>query len=283
MVKYRLLLLLQLTALLSCDSGVITDNISIEDLYSVNSFISPQDTLFTVHVHRALSYGNIDNPDLAIVKNALVIISDHKTADTLHYNEGLKRYQAKPKNILLKEYQKYFLSVLTASGLEMKSSCIIPPNPMVPELSGYRLENDYHVTIRWNNPSSFPYFTLVLFGEGYYEYTYPWGTVTEQIKANLTEDLFFPSSNQTEYNEYYGIVSRAFLAHNPQLTVSLRNIEANMFTYFEDYREFSEWDANNIGTLFPNFKQPSPVFSNIENGVGIFAAYNSVNKKIEIN
>jgi hypothetical protein len=283
MNKYRLLFLFKLIALISCDSGVIIDNVSLDDLYSVNSFISPQDTLFTVYVHRALSYGDIDNPDLALVKDAQVIISNNQTADTLFYNEGQKRYQVKPKNLILKQYHQCFISVRTVSGLELKSSCTIPPDPELPLLTGQRIENDYHVTISWNNPSSFPYFTLVLFGEGYYEYTHPWGTVTEQVKANLTEDIIFPSNNQTEYNEYKGIVSRAFLADNPQLTVSLRNVEPSLYTYFENYREFSEWDANNIGSLLPNFRQPSPVFSNIENGVGIFTAYNSVNKKIDIN
>ncbi|MBX2893794.1 MAG: DUF4249 family protein [Cyclobacteriaceae bacterium] len=282
MKSYKILIIIAFGLITGCDSGVELENIPTEDLFSVSSFISPQDTLLTAYVYHARGLGQLDNPDLALVKDSVVIISDTNTADTLKHNEEIRRYQIEPKNIILKESSQYFLAVITPTGRLLKATCIIPPRPELPSIAGWRESDDYRFTIHWDNPSAHRYFTLVTFGEGNYEYTYPWGTITEQVIARLLDDIQFPSDAQQDYNEYEGIAIRAFLSSSPKLVVSLRNVESNLYKYFKSYRAYDDWNANNTDSLFPNFQQPAPVFSNIDNGVGIFAGYNSISLRIKL-
>ena len=262
-----------ISALSSCDSGVETENISAEDLYSVSSFISPQDTVFRVYLYHGKAIGTIDNPDFALVDNAEVIITDGiLQSDTLQFNS--EHYEGEIKNVEIEALKTYFLKIRLATGGTLEASCTVPPTPEIPQVTGERTNDDYLFQVSWNNPEGFQYFILAPFGEGFYESTTPAGTRKEQITARLLDDIRFPSDDQSSFNIYEGIVSRAYLAENPAVTIYLRNVEESLYKYFETYYDFEEWDNNNEGNLFPNFREPQPVFSNIEGGVGIFAGHN---------
>lgn len=279
----KFLFITLIPVLLSCNSGVELENIPTEDLYSVSSFISPQDTLFRVYLFHANAIGTIDNPALALVTDAEVVITDGVLQfDTLLFNKDTDRYEARKKNVAVESLKTYFLKIKLIKGRNLEASCTIPPVPGIPEVTGARENDDYLFQVSWNNPTSFKYFVLIPFGEGFYERTTPLGTRKEQITARLLDDIRFPSDDQAAFNAYEGIVSRAYLADNPRLTIYLRNVEANLYEYFKTYQYFDGWDINNEGNLFPNFRDPEPVFSNIEGGVGIFAGYNQSIKTYQI-
>jgi hypothetical protein len=266
----------------SCDSGVEIENIPMEQLYSVSAFISPQDTLFRAYVFYGKAIGELDNPEIAVVENAEVIITDGLNADTLKFNTELDRYEGKKRNVDVRALNKYFLKITLPEGRELHSSCIIPPAPELPLVEGEISNDDYLFEVSWNNPSRFQYFVLMPFGEGYYELNTPAGSRKEQVTARLLDDVRFPSNEQLSFNSYEGIVGKAGVAEKPTLTIYLRNVSKELYEYFHTYNAYLEWDANNDGSMFPNLRQPQPVFSNIENGVGIFGGYNQVTVRNEI-
>lgn len=273
---------ISIVTLLSCESGVEFENIPTKNLLSVSSFISPQDTVFTAYLYSARELGSISNRDSSVVKDAIVIISDEITSDTLVYQSKTKRYEIKRKNLTILPLHTYFLTVLTSAGEVLNASCIIPPTPLIPIIEGEKKDNDFLFSVKWNNPFDYKYFTLIASAEGTYEFTYPWGTQTEQLSANFIDDLIFPSDGQSMTNIYVGIVPFAYTADSPKLKITLRNVENNIFKYLESYRKYQNWDANNSGNLFPNFQEPKPIFTNITAGVGIFAGYNQSFVEVDI-
>jgi len=269
-------------SLICCDSGVELEPLPIDNLFSVSSFISPQDTVLTAYLYKARPLGSFSHPDSALVKNALVIIYDDLNRDTLFFSNTLKRYETKKQTLVIEPSKTYFLKVTTPSGAFLNASCIIPPTPALPELSGVQEDNDFSFTVKWDNPTDHKYFTLLTYAEGTYSFEYPFGTQTQQLKARLVDNyLIFPSDQQKNSNVFYGILPYAYDATDPKLSVTIRNVEQTMFQYFEDYRKYEEWDANNSGNLFPSFQEPKPIFTNIEGGVGIFSGYNQSTVKFE--
>lgn len=267
--------------LLSCDPNVELDDISINELYSVSSFISPQDSIFLVHLYRAGEIGTIANADSFLVKNAQVIISDGSKGDTLTYNPETGRYEAKKEHVAIEPLKTYFLEIITTNGKILKASCTIPLKPQEPEVIGYKEGKDFLFTVSLSNSSDIKYFTLIPFAEGTIEYMGPRGPAIAQLDAYFIDFPMFPLDHQNSPSGFDGILPSAYEAKDPKLTIFLRNIEENLYEYLKNYQEYEEWDANNTGNLFPNFQEPLPIHSNIEGGVGIFAGYNQ--SVVEVN
>src|SRR5690606_5231319 len=141
-------------------------------------------------------------------------------------------------------------------------SCTVPPSPPVPDNKGKMVDNDFLFNVSWHNPSGFEFFTLSSYATGPYEFEYPWGKRTQQLSDRITDDIYFPANNESEYNIYSGIVPSANIATDPKLIVTLRNVDSNLFRYFDTYRRYQDWDANNTGNLYPNFQEPLPIFTN---------------------
>ena len=266
----------------SCDSQVEGEIVLIEELISVSSVISPQDSIFHAYVFHAGALGTVTNSHTSTVKDAQVIISDGFVGDTLIYNDERKRYEAKRKNLIIESMKSYFLTIKTASGKILSAECSIPPTPEVPEIKGKREKEDYVFTINWNNLTGFKYFTLALIAEGKFTYSYPEGIRMVLLSARLLEDIYFPSKNQLDVNIYDGIVPAAYLAKKPKLRVILRYIEEDLYHYLVSYKKYEEWQSDNEGNLIPNFREPLPIHSNIDGGVGIFAGYNQSIAEIDI-
>lgn len=266
----------------SCDSGVEDEIIPIEELISVSSIISPQDSVFHAYLFHAGALGTVTNSHTSSVKDAQVIISDGFVSDTLIYNDERKRYEANRKYLIIEPMKSYFLTIRTASGKILSAECSIPPSPEMPEIKGKREDEDYVFTIDWNNPTGFKYFNLALIAEGKFTYSYPEGMRTELLSARLLEEIYFPSKNQVDFNSYEGIVSAAYLADTPKLRVVLRYIQEDLYDYLVSYKKYEEWESDNEGNLIPNFREPLPIHSNIDGGVGIFAGYNQSIAEIDI-
>lgn len=282
MKRYIYIYVVSLSILLSCDPNVELDDISINELFSVSSFISPQDSIFHVYLYRAGKIGTIANADSFLVKNAQVTISDGFNADTLTFNPESGRYEAKKKNLTIEPMKAYFLAIITANGENLKASCTIPLRPPDPEVIIHREGKDLLFTVILDSSSHTKYFTLIPFAEGAFEYTGPKGPMTSQLNAYFVDFPIFPLDHQNSSRTFAGILPNAYEAEDPKLTIFLRSLEENLYNYFRTFQDHEEWNANNTGTLLPNFQEPFPLHSNIEGGVGIFAGYNQSITEIEI-
>ena len=148
----------------------------------------------------------------------------------------------------------YSLVVQTPSGEKVSAICTIPPEPGAPAVSGVKENDDFRFSITWSNPLIYKYFILILDAVGSYENPYPGGSGKIDLQSSLLEDIKFPSDKQVLNNSYEAVVPFAFLASNPALKVSIRNIDDGLFKYFKTYQRYQQWDDNNSGNLFPSFQ-----------------------------
>jgi hypothetical protein len=116
---------------------------------------------------------------------------------------------------------------------------------------------------------------------GTYEVTNPRGTFTASLISQLDKGSFI-MAKQNDNNSETGVVTNAYLSTEPGLNILLRNIDLNMYMFYDTYGEFDDWNSN-TGNLIPNFRDPKPIYSNIIGGVGVFGAYNVNIKDFEIN
>lgn len=278
------------SSLLACDPNVDIENIAPNKLLAVSSFISPQDTLFKVFVYRAAPIGSTVKIDSAAVKDALVTISDGLKYDTLYLSYETHpvtevksyRYIGKKKNVVVVTASTYYLQVQTPSGESVNALCTIPPEPGKPVVSGVQENNDFRFFIDWSNSQLHKYFTIILDADGQYERVHQNGIIKTDLEPSLLEPIEFPSDTQVAYNSYEAILPNAYVAENPVLKVSVRNVSEQLFDYFKSYQRYEEWEANNSGNLFPNFQEMPLIYSNINGGVGIFAGYNDSSVQIEL-
>lgn len=276
--------------LCGCDPNVEFRNIDTNQLISISCFISPQDTTFIAYIFRASPAGSTVKRDSAAVKDAQVTISDGENYDTLfltvsmdpNSNQNVYKYTGVRKQLSVSANSIYFIDVKAPGGIHATASCTIPPAPENLKVNGNRVDDDYHFSLEWSNPSRLKYFSLVLESEGSYENPFPGGTGKVDLKALLNEDIVYPSDKQVLHNRYEGTLPYAYRAENPSLTVSVRNIDDNLYKYFKSYQQFETWNSNNSGSLVPNFKDAPQIHSNVTGGVGIFGGYNTSSLKVEL-
>ena len=75
--------------------------------------------------------------------DARVIISGENKADTLLFNEETYRYELEPKNLIIEAGQNYTLEIQLSSGKVLSAMCTVPTAPDLPQVSGFRDEEDY--------------------------------------------------------------------------------------------------------------------------------------------
>jgi hypothetical protein len=270
-------------SMLACNPNVDLENIAADKLLAVTCVISPQDTSFNAYVFRGSKLGSTVKPDSAAVKDALVTISDGTNYDTLyltfdvHPITGMKsyRYTGKKRNVVVSAHSTYFLNVQAPSGEAISAHCTVPPQAGYPTLSGMRQNDDYRCIVDWTNEHLHKYFILILDADGTYENTAPAaGGRSLEIHASLSEPIQFPSDGQVAHNIYEVLVPKAYIAENPELHVTIRNINEELYKYYKSYEAYDEWQSNNYGSLFPNFREIPLIYTNVSNGAGIFSAYN---------
>lgn len=261
-------------ALFGCDTGVEEDLISVDNLFAVSSFISPEDSLLTLYLYKAQKPGQFPRVDSALVTNAEVVISDEADrADTLQYVPENERYEAVPNNLTIEPLKTYFLKITIPLHQTLEAYCTIPPEPDPYEMTGYREEDHYYFDVSWKDSGNINFFVLSVNARGTFELDTPSGIYEGNLSPRLLDEIEFPLRVQNSFYAYQGIVPYVYKAENAELTVSLMSIDEALYLYFKSYQQYYHWAANNSDP-FPSFLEVKPIYSNIEGGVGIFGGRN---------
>lgn len=281
-MKLKLLSTFQMTIIVifvACDSGVEQIRTPNEQLLSITSIVSPQDSLLTVYIFPVLDLGEIANPNRQKVKDALVCISAISGTDTLFYNDSTRRYEAAPRNVQILSGGEYSLNVIH-NGLQYRATCTVPQPTNAPKVEGEYEGNHFLFSTIWDNPSGHKYFTLNGSSTGNYIANLPGSSFTTPLKPRFYNVDPFPSNLQVATNKYSGIVSNMKIADKKNLTIIVTNVDVNFYKFITDYQKYEEWAANNNGTFLPNFVEPKIIHTNIIGGVGVFAGVNHASTTI---
>lgn len=269
--------------LCGCDTGVQVEDIPPERLLAISSFVSPQDSLIVVYVYKGQKVGSIIKSDSARIRDAAVTVSNGSKQVNLLYNDSTKRYEA--ENLFRNSEPGTILSleVIAPEQLTAYATAIIPPKPNEVSVKGTRVGKDYLFSVIWENPSSYKFYNV-------------WADVEGEIRSSIgifplitsidipDNSFYFPSDKQASgRNSETGIVNSAYDATSERvvLIVTVANVDDTFFKFYKSFREYQTWLANTSDNL-PNFKESVPIYSNVRNGTGYFAAYNSSKKTVRI-
>lgn len=294
MTKYILPFFIAILFITSCQEVVDADNLlDTEEKIFIQSYISPQDTVFRVNVSRALasigtplSVENFEaNEALFLIKDAQVSISNANGDSTdLQYSEENKTYLADAITLAILANQDYFLKV-TVDGNEYNASCTIPAKiEEINELINYRDDN-YDGIIGDINIS----FTDIANTRNFYVLG---GLVTgtyqfeQEEPTTYTFPLYFDSDEfQTDNVEDGGIVSgrsEVYVGNGSdtdetQIKFQVANVEEILFQNLRS----STINSENEGNPFVEYSI-APNNFNEDGAVGIFAGYQLTTKTIDI-
>ncbi|WP_177194003.1 DUF4249 family protein [Dyadobacter sp. SG02] len=259
-----------------CNTGVQVEDIPPERLLAISSFVSPQDSMISVYVYKGQKVGSVIKSDSARISDAVVIVSNGSKEINLLYNDSTKRYEA--ENVFRNSEPGTILSlkVTAPEQLTASATAVIPPKPNAVSVQGARVGKDYLFSVIWENSSSYKFYNV-------------WAEVEGEIRSSIgifplitsidipDNSFYFPSDKQASgRNSETGIVNSAYDATSERvvLAVTVANVDDTFFKFYKSFREYQTWLDNTSDNL-PNFKESVPIYSNIINGTGYFAAYNS--------
>lgn len=257
--------------IVSCNSGVEVERISPTDLIAVSSLISPQDSVVRVNVYQGKALGEIVRSDAAIITDAKVAIEEGGIIRILVFDAKTNSYSISNQELKVAPSKQYKLQVTTKSGLVLKAVCIVPPNPDMVIIKGLQEGNDYIFNLEWPVLDKVAFFT--------FSFDLTDVIFKPQLGASSGPSLGFTTgSNLFNNNDrpsklIESKVFNAFRAEKVSLKTTFYSLEGNAFNYLKTKTDAYNWSSNTSG-LIPNLREPQPVFSNIQGGVGIFGAYN---------
>ncbi|WP_028667614.1 DUF4249 domain-containing protein [Runella zeae] len=256
--------------LLSCQSGVEIERISAENLFAVSSLISPQDSIVKVYVYQGKALGSVVRSGEAVIKDAKVSIEDDSTVHSLSFDAKNNSYFIDNRTLKVRASKSYRLRVSLSTGAILKGNCTVPPNPDKVVVAGNKEGNDYAFSIQ--KPANNVSFFTFNFELKNIVFVPKLGASTGPYLGLLVGNGLFDAKDFT-VNSIENKVFNAYLAESVSLQTMLYSLDSHSYHYLKTRADAYTWEANTSG-LIPNLKEPKPLYSNIEGGVGIFGAYN---------
>ena len=286
MNRFKSGLLLALVCLLAaCEKEVTSLKLpGADSQLVVNAFISPQDTVLEVAVYESKPViGERPGASDDLIRDATVTLSDGLKTVVLplvtptRYLSGTA-YRTRREALSIEAGKTYYLQVSTPDGRLVRAQCTVPAPP-VPEIrfdsvvrtSEYGTGDylDYTGTLHWQDPAGEENFYRV---GADLKYVWPdrqgelfeeWRPVYwDRYKATSFSDarrdgtpFSSPGVDFFVADHFHSVTLYAHLLHTDR-------------AYFEYHRTLRTNTGDNP------FAEPMLLYSNVEGGLGVFAAYN---------
>lgn len=279
-MKKILYFTLIISILSSCKSAIEDLNIDTPQRYTVSCFLSPQDS---VSLFLGLSYPINKTIDIEENRNkirkAIVYITNEKGEKfTLKYNEINRTFFDVSHLLKIENSKKYNLEITTSENNIIRSSCIVPKKVPDFKVKVDSVNGLFYLKYTWqdvlNEENFYRYVgvkkNLIFLQE--HEIIWTDGSQIEtQIASDEKQDGKEISSNRsdTQKNETGGFTSTSFGTY---VDATLLNIDKNYFLFQQSFEKTKR--GNNF--------EPTPTFSNIEGGLGIFSSCDILRKTVRI-
>lgn len=260
---FKIVALLGLFTLIACVEDVDPGKLGLnEKLVVVNALISPQSDVLEVEVSWSRSVFGLQ-PDYGsnedIITNALVIITNGDNSVTLPYVQEEYLYKLEASQFPIVSGQTYDLQVTVGDKTVTASATV----PQAVEATGFSISSGSNsaqrATVSWQDPQGEGGFyrvnALMLNERGEEEASIFFDT--EEYQSDLSRD----GTRITARGETYFFGDVPDFAEAKAILISC---DENYYFYHKDYNTFENDDP---------FSEAVQSRSNIEGGVGIFAAY----------
>lgn len=248
----------------------------------VTSFISPADTLIRVAVSKTITTAEIDTFSIKKqVIDATVTLSDGTNEAVLsHLSEG--EYGVRAELFPIVEGRSYHLQVSTPQGEQVESFCKVPlaqNHQLEAIIDSVRNETylTYELTFKWQDIAGEQHY----YGCSAYLINYMANGVSQQVidwqqTSPFITDFRGDGGQLISPKGVFSVILRRE-AQNP---VYKREISALLYTtdshYYKYHQALYSYDDANP------FTEPSPIYSNIYGGLGVFASYTQQALLIEL-
>ncbi|WP_026462095.1 DUF4249 domain-containing protein [Adhaeribacter aquaticus] len=290
---YKLLLLLFVGLLSSCEED-ITDKVNIDSTRQlvITSFISPQDTALIVRVNKTQpAIGKTETAESLLISNATVNLSNGSQTIKLTYDPIRKLYRARATQLPIISGRTYTLTATTPDGFSTSGTCTVPAlNGILIQDLSHSVEqitydagpdkyvyNRHTFTFKWQDaPGRGNYYhalTLREFKENFNNKTYRMPLDAYEVEKYFSDENqdggTFSTSGQyttsTNENEPSPNILRAHLSVT----------DRHYYLYHKTIEQQRETNAN-------PFAEPTFIYTNIKGGLGVFAAYNQMQRSIVV-
>jgi hypothetical protein len=272
MKKYFLIIVFLGSSLLfSCEK--IADNVDIPDIEPklvATSFIKAGSDTVRLKLTKSLPIYYATSSNVVDVENAVVKISDGSQEELLTYSGPIGMsdgdYSTVLQNITISEGNAYNLSITTPEGESVKASCVVP------SLGSYSLSL---VDVDSNTSGDFWQ------TEYYYQFNLQDNGVEPNSYYNIVVIGYYKASNGGFFGDYMYTENSPYvkvqqgesinLTFNLRRTIKIEKIEAYVLKTDEHYYNYHQSVYNYDGDN--PFAEPVIIYSNIDNGLGVFCSY----------
>ncbi len=263
------ILLFGLGALLSACDNMVSD-VDIDPgkpKFVVHSYLSPDQDTITLHLAKSqpLYTSRYYNQPVS-VPDAKVEISHLDKTVLLQYDALMNRYWTTELNI--RKGESYSLRVTSATGEILTSKCSVP-SKTPPEIEDFKISQPspapevITISFRFKDYQGSGDFYRVF---GIYKFQYdPWTeyAYVDQIPMRNGEEFV---TDQNQDGTYFSYNSHQFYvdAYMLESSIFMMITDEHYYHYHVSTRDF---EGDNV------FSEPTPVYTNIRGGLGVFSAY----------
>lgn len=268
MKSYHIIYIFILVSLLSsCEKDANVKLPAIEPKLVVSCLIYPQNPLTQVALSKSIPiYNSNETYSYKAVTGATVIISDGSSSWILPFDTAHQTYALDSVQLKIKANTSYTLSVSTADGKSVEASTTVPSqNTTLTYTTSFDTQsNHYKFRGTWQDPESGGDYYRLEVGRDQNSSTWYYADAVDLTdednsggRISTTLELTYYSSGDTTY-------------------ASLLSASSEFYNFFS--RVKNRGFSVDGGLL----TEPMPMYTNIKNGLGIFAGFNRYKVKVNI-
>jgi hypothetical protein len=268
MKKISFLLLLACTTL-CCTEYISPDDFEAPDFPVVIGFLSPQSDRVAIYVGNAAPFGEIVDPMVLALSDALVSISDTLgNVAQLEFDPDRGDFTVSATAFPIVSGRLYRLSV-AVSGLSLSAVCVVPPALPLKETTITQSGNETYLQAQWDDqPNVANHYRLRAQYIGTtVGYEVGWDNQCSQSATLYTDEGRDGQTIRSTLGSVsnYGCNGKNAILEGDSVRVQLLHTDENYHRYYTT--AFAAIQSNGLG-------DPITVFTNIEGGgEGVFAAY----------
>jgi len=274
----------------ACEKDITSEvKINSQPMLVVTSFISPQDTGLVVKVSKTRPAVGVVTSNSAKVTDATVSISNGTRAVRLNYDATRDIYWTEASTLPILPGETYLLTVSTPDGAQVTASCTVPVTEGIAftklehsiTTESYEGQGDYYrhsFDFQWQDAAG---------QENYYhalsllEYFEPGLNRNRRLPLdNYGEKVFF--SDEKQDGQLFASVGK-FQYSSQDVLPSPLYLEAHLSVTDRPYYLYHESIEKQNQTNGNPFAEPVIIYTNIQGGLGVFAAYNQIRAVKQIN